>query len=65
MAGVMCIRLEFIWGLHSKGRDRLLITSVVQHFGWQVYLILDAKGSLYVESILPYDISHKSETKQQ
>jgi len=33
MTGVMRIRLEFIWGLHSKGRDKLLITSVVQHSG--------------------------------
>ena len=30
---VMCVRLESVWGLHSEGHVRLLITSVVQNFG--------------------------------
>ena len=60
----MLTRLEFIWGLRSKGHDRLLIMSVV-HFGWWVYLMLDAKGLLYVEFVLVWELGHKSETKQQ
>jgi hypothetical protein len=52
MPSVMCIRLECIWGLHDKDHDRPSIMPVVQHIVWQVFLTLDARGLLYVESVL-------------